>query len=140
MSVIILYVLCSFLFKMRVLDSRLIFYFFQPVKSDILILKKKKKVKKNPLNYIMSLKKVTKKLLRFCTRTFFISMWKTVRENIDIKIKYHIYQLQLLLLSALFCHRSWSRPSRSPSAPANSNFQKEKRSKELEKTKRGLPL
>jgi hypothetical protein len=30
--------------------------------------------------------------------------------------KYHIYRPQLLSLSALFCHRSWSGPSTPPSA------------------------
>lgn len=140
MSVIILYVLCSFLFKMRVLDSRLIFYFFQLVKSDILILKKKK-VKKKPIELYYVFKKSDQNTFKVLHKNFFLLVCgKLLRENIDIKIKYHIYQLQLLLLSALFCHRSWSRPSRSPSAPAYSNFQKEKKSKELEKTKRGLPL
>ena len=139
MSVIILYVLCSFLFKMRVLDSRLIFY-FSSLWNQIFLFSKKKS-KKKPIELYYVFKKSDQNTFKVLHKNFFLLVCgKLLRENIDIKIKYHIYQLQLLLLSALFCHRSWSRPSRSPSAPANSNFQEEKKSKELEKTKRGLPL
>ena len=71
MSVIILYVLCSFLFKMRVLDSRLIFYFFQLVKSDILILKKKKKSKKKPIELYYVFKKSDQKTFKVLHKNFF---------------------------------------------------------------------